>query len=81
MSTGDSFTIFCLVHTEAENAGLQELENGANGPQNQRSTERYQFLSVQMSAEFLVEPAILHSHITYDIPLHSVINFPIISLG
>ena len=40
MSTKDNITIFCLVHDEAENAGLQKLENDINVPQDQRSKEK-----------------------------------------
>lgn len=56
MPIGNNTIILCSVRDEAENAGLLKLENGANTPWDQRSIVWYQFLTFQMSVEFLVEP-------------------------
>lgn len=40
MYTKENITIFCLEHDEAENAGLQKLENGIYVPQDQKSKEK-----------------------------------------
>lgn len=39
MSPGDKITIDCLMLADAENSGLQKLEDGANAPRVQKSTE------------------------------------------